>query len=142
MYIRKIIGVLVVTGVVTVLIWYALQQVWPMGMTEPVADAQPATSTPAANATTSPVTQQESATDPASGNVSEATSVPVTDLPLTSEQRALAESFGLNIDQMHISNETISCAQEVLGAARYEAVLAGAAPTFLEAAKLLPCTAR
>lgn len=61
---------------------------------------------------------------------------------LTDTQRGILESFGYTSDSVTVSQATIECAKEAVGATRFEAILNGSAPAPLEAMKLLPCVKR
>lgn len=58
---------------------------------------------------------------------------------LTTEQRALAERFGVDVDAMRITPEMVSCAQTKIGEQRVEDIKNGGTPSFTEAVKLSAC---
>lgn len=58
---------------------------------------------------------------------------------LSAEQRSLLSSFGINADNIAITQEMITCAEVKLGAARIDEIVNGAKPTFSEGLALLTC---
>jgi len=58
---------------------------------------------------------------------------------ITNEQKALAQKLGINLDEVTITPEMISCAEQKLGSARIEEISAGESPTTLESISLLGC---
>jgi len=58
---------------------------------------------------------------------------------ITDEQKALAQRIGINLDEVIITSEMISCAEQKLGSARIEEISAGESPTTLESISLLGC---
>ena len=60
-------------------------------------------------------------------------------LPITDEQRAVAERLGINPDDITITDAMIACVQDVLSADRLAEIVGGETPSFTEALKLLPC---
>jgi hypothetical protein len=107
----------------------ALQEAWQgiTGDATPVAPREEGV-TPAPNATAPEAMTETSRPD-----------IPLASLALSAEQRALAESFGINVDSFVITGAMQVCAEETLGADRFASVLAGEAPSFLEASRLLRC---
>ncbi len=57
---------------------------------------------------------------------------------LPESQQAILETLGFS-DTITFTEEMVSCAEEKLGAARVEEFIGGAAPSVLEATKLVPC---
>lgn len=92
-----------------------------------------------------PETQESSQTEVVSEETTSATTdltpggIYLRDLPLTEAQVDMAETFGINVDTYYISPETIGCAENALGADRYQAIVGGESPSFTEATKLLKC---
>lgn len=135
---------MVIALVSVVLVWWYLQQsivstgesVTSGTTTTPVVGADGEDTTPVGS-------ESDSSTVPSDPGVTgEDQPIPVADLPLTTEQRQLAESLGLDVNQMTLSPELISCAREKLGESRYQAILTGDTPGVLETARLLPCLGR
>ena len=58
---------------------------------------------------------------------------------LSEEQKAIAESVGIDVDSFMITTEMIECAEEKIGTVRLQEIMDGASPSFLESAKLAPC---
>jgi len=65
--------------------------------------------------------------------------VPASNLPLSADQKALAEKFGIDTETFVITNAMQACAKEKLGADRYEEILSGSTPGPIEAARLALC---
>lgn len=61
------------------------------------------------------------------------------DLPLTPSQRSMLETAGIDVETFVITEAMIACAKEKLGEARFNEIIAGAAPSFLEGTSLLSC---
>ncbi len=92
---------------------------------------------------------------PATTSVEEETSVPVVAshepaetqaapitvdaTALTSTQREILKSFGYTGDSITITQATVVCAEDAVGSERFAQILNGAAPTPLEAVRMLPC---
>lgn len=60
-------------------------------------------------------------------------------LPLTSGQRNMLQSFGINPDEFVITQEMVLCAEAKLGPARILEIQNGATPSLLEGASLVGC---
>ncbi len=58
---------------------------------------------------------------------------------LTDQQKAIAESFGIDPDTVTITPAMIACAEQKVGSARLAEIKDGATPSFLEGAALLTC---
>ncbi len=58
---------------------------------------------------------------------------------LTDDQKALAEKVGINLDEVVITQEMVSCAEQKLGAERAQEIADGDSPTALESVSLLGC---
>lgn len=106
----------------------ALQEAW-QGVTGEAAPFAPSNNTP----TETPATPTPNPTP------SDRPDIPLASLALTAEQRALAENFGITVDSFVITGAMQVCAEETLGAERFAAVVAGEAPGFMEATRLLRC---
>ncbi|MAZ30407.1 hypothetical protein CL655_03975 [bacterium] len=134
-----LIGMLVAL-VMVVVVWLFLQDFFLVKQSAPVLEPPATTSTETSAPSSSPA-PTSAAADTATPAVEPDTTpgVPAADLPLSEGQRALAESLGLDVDQIVISEELVTCAREKLGESRYQQILAGDTPNFLETAKLLPC---
>ncbi len=65
--------------------------------------------------------------------------VPLRDLPLSDGQKSALDTVGIDVDTFVITPAMQACAADKLGAARMEEIIAGAAPSFFETTKLLPC---
>lgn len=78
-------------------------------------------------------TSASSAAEPAPGGIY------LRDLPLTDAQVSMASTFGIDVETYYIAPETINCAENSLGADRYQAIVGGESPSFTEATKLLNC---
>lgn len=65
--------------------------------------------------------------------------IPLRDLPISDSQQKVLETVGVDVDTFVITPAMQNCAVEKLGAKRMVELIAGAAPTALETAKLLPC---
>jgi hypothetical protein len=130
-----LVGMLVAFFCVVVVWWYLQRSLFvaPSDTVVPVVPVDAGTTTPPAT---------ETPTSAASVAPATAEGVPVRDLPLTAEQRQAAEALGFDVEQMVLSPALITCARETLGESRYQAILAGDTPTFIETARLLPCVGR
>lgn len=58
---------------------------------------------------------------------------------LTSTQRSLLATFGIDEDSFTVTPAMIQCAKEAVGEERFAALIDGAAPTTRESLILLPC---
>lgn len=58
---------------------------------------------------------------------------------VTDDQKALAEKVGINLDEVVITKEMISCAEQKLGAERLQEISDGDSPTTIESISLLGC---
>ena len=58
---------------------------------------------------------------------------------VSDSQKAVAEKVGIDLDAVVITPEMVSCAEQKLGSARVQEIMAGAAPTTLESISLLGC---
>lgn len=58
---------------------------------------------------------------------------------LSVQQKAIAESLGINVDSFVLTPQMVECAEEKLGTTRIEEIMAGDAPSILESARLAPC---
>lgn len=58
---------------------------------------------------------------------------------LNADQRAMAERFGLDPDNLYLSPAGRACIEGKLGAARVEAIIAGASPSTMEMMSAMPC---
>jgi hypothetical protein len=81
-------------------------------------------------------TTSKKSTDPV---VIESEPVTLTTDSLSPGQKAVLESFGMGDATITVTDATIACAKEAVGDVRYKEILAGSAPSPLEALKLLPC---
>lgn len=112
-------------------------------LTVPVAErtSAPVASSSALAATTSSATGALPPTTTATGSAAKTdhSPVPVSEIELTDEQRALAESLGIDTETFVIRPAMITCARERLGPERFEAIASGAQPGPLETARLVPC---
>jgi hypothetical protein len=131
---------MVIALVSVVVVWWYLQQ--SMVQTDEQREDEPAALNTSDMNASEPVEEGEAVSAEASAVTAETQPVPVNELPLTPEQRQLAESFGLDVTQMTLSPELITCARETLGESRYQAILAGDTPGVLETARLVPCLGR
>ncbi|MCA9365796.1 hypothetical protein KC723_02785 [Candidatus Kaiserbacteria bacterium] len=61
------------------------------------------------------------------------------DLNLSDSQQDMVEKLGIDVDTFVITKEMIECAENKLGKERYQAILAGSAPTFFESLSLVAC---
>lgn len=66
-------------------------------------------------------------------------SIPLSSLPLSDTQKSLLGTAGIDYDTFIITPEMIVCAQEKLGAARFDAIVDGSSPSALETMSLLGC---
>jgi len=90
------------------------------------------------------ITQQETQETQETQNGSIADSIPEEGIALpanalSEEQKAIAESVGIDVDSFMITTEMIECAEEKIGTVRLQEIMDGASPSFLESAKLAPC---
>jgi hypothetical protein len=67
------------------------------------------------------------------------TSIPLSSLPLSDTQKSLLAAAGIDYDTFIITPEMVVCAQEKLGADRFEAIRQGSSPSALETMSLLGC---
>ncbi len=58
---------------------------------------------------------------------------------LSSGQKKMLESFGLNPDEATLTPAMIACAEAKVGKARVAEIMAGATPSVLEGASLIAC---
>lgn len=65
--------------------------------------------------------------------------VPLRDLPLGDTQRSALETVGVDVETFVITPAMQVCAAEKLGFERMNEIVAGAAPTVLETARIAPC---
>lgn len=65
--------------------------------------------------------------------------IPLRSLPLSDAQADVLGKVGVDVDTFVITPAMQACAEEKLGTARMNEIIAGAAPSTLETAKLLPC---
>lgn len=65
--------------------------------------------------------------------------IPLRDLPLSDTQRSMIEVAGIDVETFVITADMIACAEEKLGSERFQAVIGGEAPSFLEGTRLLGC---
>ncbi|HEY0964195.1 MAG TPA: hypothetical protein VGE31_00135 [Candidatus Paceibacterota bacterium] len=69
--------------------------------------------------------------------------VPLASLALTTEQKNALTNLGINVETFVLTKPMLICGAVKLGDARIEEIKAGAAPSYMEMTKLLPClTAR
>lgn len=76
-----------------------------------------------------PVTTEAAPTQPATIKTSE----------LTETQQSVLKSFGYEDDSFTVTPTMMQCAENAVGKERLDAIVSGAAPGPLEAAKLFPC---
>lgn len=105
-----------------------------LGMPEPGA----ATATPPAVGTSSP---ESRATSTAASDLTDdgTEPIPLSEVELTPQQRALAESLGIDPESFVIRPAMIECARVTLGDERFAEIQSGDSPGPLETARLLPC---
>lgn len=58
---------------------------------------------------------------------------------VSEEQKAIAEKLGIDIDNIIITPEMVSCAERKLGSQRMQEIMEGSSPTTLEGISLLGC---
>jgi uncharacterized protein HemX len=121
-----VVVVLLVLGIgFGVYVWYTLQQinktVGGIDMSQP-AQSESASSSPEHNA-----------------SVSGEDTIVIEATDLTPVQQNALKSFGFQGEQIVITQDMIVCAEDAVTKVRLDEILGGAAPTPLEAMKLLPC---
>lgn len=81
-----------------------------------------------------PVTNDASATtsEPPEG-------IPLRDVELSDSQRSVLDTVGVDSETFVITPAMQECAEEKLGTARMQEIIAGGAPTTMETVKLLGC---
>lgn len=67
------------------------------------------------------------------------TSIALSSLPLSSTQKSLLSTAGIDYDTFIITPDMIVCAEEKLGRERFSAVVGGDSPSTLETMSLLGC---
>lgn len=132
------IGVILlsIACLLTVVIWYILQQWLFM---QPAPDlAETTTPLVRERATTSVATTSDEALVPERAGTAATAGIPLRTLPLSSEQRALAETF-VDVETFIITPAMQTCATNELGAERLAEILAGVAPSTREVLTLFGC---
>lgn len=66
-------------------------------------------------------------------------SVQIDTSQITSDQKAVAKKFGIDVDDIVVTPEMISCAEEKIGVARLQEIIDGSSPTTLEGISMLGC---
>ena len=80
------------------------------------------------------------ATNDASETTSEPTEgIPLRDVELSDSQRSVLDTVGVDSETFVITPVMQECAEEKLGIARMQEIIAGDAPTTMETVKLLAC---
>ena len=124
-------GLLFTALIATVAVWFLLQQSLPASV--PVESAT----------TTSGVLHTEKVSSTVQSVADTRTVVPTTNYQPTTAQKEAAAAVGIDLEAVVLTPAMIECAKEQLSTERIDAMVAGAAPTFLEALALVPCvTAR
>lgn len=85
----------------------------------------------------STITAKPSSTASSSVPVTAASTTQVQEF--TTEQSNRLEAVGIDPESVTLTDETITCAKDVLGEARSKEIAAGAEPTLIEIGKLLGC---
>lgn len=106
----------------------------PVKETAPASQAETASSVPE-----SQPTGEASTTPEASPTVSAKDGIPLSSLPLSDSQQEALRNVNIDPETFIITPEMQACAQDAMGQERYNAMLDGAAPTFLESMSLLRC---
>lgn len=79
-------------------------------------------------------------TNGASETTSEPTEgIPLRDVELSDSQRSVLDTVGVDSETFVITPAMQECAEEKLGTARMQEIIAGGAPTTMETVKLLGC---
>lgn len=65
--------------------------------------------------------------------------IPLSDVPLSDQQKQALETFGVDVETFVLTPEMIRCAEATIGASRVADIQAGAAPAFGETLQLLQC---
>lgn len=125
-----LLGAIIASGGV----WYAVQNIL-QSSDDATKEAIEAESTASEyNATNTPETLHGSIAEE-----SDPVDTPVANTVLTEKQRALIESFGVDVESFVLTPEMQRCATEALGESRMAEIVAGATPSLMEAAKLAGC---
>ena len=83
--------------------------------------------------------QKESALTETNNDETNEEPITIGNFTVTKEQQHAAESIGLDLSAIELTEEVINCARETLSQERLDAILSGLTPTFLETLSLLPC---
>ncbi len=67
------------------------------------------------------------------------TGIPLKTLPLSEGQNNSLQQLGINPETFIITETMITCAEGEMGATRFDAIVAGAAPSFMEGLALVKC---
>lgn len=92
--------------------------------------------------TTTPETGSEQIRVPVTTPVAEtipAAGVKLNTSAVSEDQKAAAEKVGIDLDEVTITPEMVSCAENKLGSERVVEIMNGASPTMLESISLLGC---
>lgn len=86
-----------------------------------------------------PADEQASATADVIDETAPTEGIPLRDMPLSDGQRSVVETLGVDVETFTITPEMQACAEEALGPARMQEIIAGDAPSFIETTKLVGC---
>lgn len=119
-----------------VYVWFKLQTLYSVASDIPTTEIEPATS-PDTLLTPDKVSSPDVSTTSASEVLPEP--VVIETDKLTDTQKNALETLGFESNTLTITPEMIACAERVLGAARMQEIINGAAPGPLESLQLLGC---
>lgn len=82
---------------------------------------------------------EQTAIEPVSSIPSVTESIPLRTLPLTDTQKSALEAVNVDVETFEITPTMIGCAEQTLGADRFNEIIGGAAPSFMESVQLTRC---
>ncbi len=65
--------------------------------------------------------------------------IPLSSLPLTDSQKSALGNVGIDVNTFVLTQPMLECGAEKIGNDRIEAIVGGAAPSFMETTQMLPC---
>lgn len=123
------IVMLVFAVVVTILVWYLVQGNISIDEVTGFAPEQESMTGSSKEETQTAENEEPPITE----------SILLRDLPLSDGQRSMLKTAGIDVETFVITPEMVTCAQQKLGSARFEEIIEGSAPTFMESTRLLGC---
>lgn len=134
---------LMVAMLATVVVWFLIQDMYTKnrgdGAKESVSVLEPSTTTQLETENDTEIYESEEEESETPSTVSLEEPIPLHTLPLSETQRSLIGAAGIDVETFVITPEMVSCAKEKLGEGRFNAIVGGEAPSFLEGTKLLGC---